>query len=525
MTVSHKATSTFIGGTTGVTVPPPVSGYAAGDMMLLTVAWGNANNTSPTIVDGTWALLGHYVGGPGAWGLDTGPRGMSVWWKICTATPEASVVVTQNGTGTTARTMTGFMNAWGKTEAAWATPTAGGGTDTTSGTAYAVTSDSNLGLAVVGDMLVCANSWAPDTATIGATGTPTWTGTGGTSNIDTASVVASGQGNDHRHTVVFKPIESGPASGFPSFTATLSVAGGGATMFVRLRDEALPPEEHAGGSVSNVEASAAGAGFKRANDGSVVAAEADASGSGSKAAAGGSIAEAVVSGTGTGTKSTDGGSTAEAITSGTGTGHKVGSGGSTTEAIASSAGTGHKQARGGSSCSAVGSAAGAGHRSASSGSACAAVASASGTGHKIGRGGSACTVHGYGTGTGHPVLPGVGGSVCIAHASGTGTGVKHARGGSVAATEGSGVGSGRKTNAGGSTCSITGSATGTGASRRFGGSVCLVLVTAHGTGGPPFIRDVTVRAVLWRQRSVTFTERPTVVTLTPRTRSVVITER
>lgn len=230
MSTTYGDIGAFAGGSASISASPPVT-YAAGDKLVLCVAWGNSTDSAPATPAG-WDLVANssWVGGPGSWGVDLGSRGVIAFEKTAVAS-EVAVTVNNGGTGSD-RTMGGFMVAITKTLTNWDTSAASGGSDTSSGTGYSVTAAADPG-GLNGDTGILLNCWAPDTATISSP-TLTWTGSGG-GTLSSRGASASTQGNDHRISVYTKPI-SGTTSAAPNFAGTLSAAGGGSSVIIRIRD-------------------------------------------------------------------------------------------------------------------------------------------------------------------------------------------------------------------------------------------------------------------------------------------------
>jgi hypothetical protein len=229
MSVTWGNASAFNHGTGATAAPTYPGSIAVDDLLLLVVAWANTTNVAPTTPAGWTAPPNNtYTGGAGAFGVDTGPRGVTVFYRIADGTESGSVTVTNPGT---TPTISAQIIRLSKTGATWELKVVGGG-DTTSDTAYSVTAASDPG-AVAGDHAIVVSAWHPDTAT-SASPALTWTGTG-TATLTARAGSANTAGNDLRATVQSRDI-TGTSTAAPVYTTTLSAAGAGASAILLVHD-------------------------------------------------------------------------------------------------------------------------------------------------------------------------------------------------------------------------------------------------------------------------------------------------
>lgn len=231
MAVTYAAVGSYSAGTGSAT--PGLPTHSPGDLLLLWVWYGNSIGAAPS-APADWSYVGGVFGGDtAAYGLDAGPRGIALWYKVAGAA-ETAPTVTNGGTGTT-RTFAAHIVAVTKTLDAWVPPVATGGQDSTTDTAFSVVAASNPG-AQTGDALFVGLCWAPDNAT-GSAADFEWQGLTGVDPFFVAAV-ANQQGNDMRIGLYHDSGVTGTATGPPSYSATLSAAGAGVALFARVRDEA-----------------------------------------------------------------------------------------------------------------------------------------------------------------------------------------------------------------------------------------------------------------------------------------------
>jgi len=201
----------------------------ADDLLVLPVAWGNSTDDPPATPSGWTAPANNvYIGGAGSWGLDTGHRNVSVFYKIADGTEDLASVTVNNGGSGTDRCISGQIARLTKTLTFWYV-TVVGGSDSSLDTSFAIVAASDPG-AVNGDVALFAGGWAPDTA--GASSAAiVWAGTGtGATQIQS---IANSNGNDQRF-LLFRRALTGTSTDVPSFTATggANVSGSGAIILI-----------------------------------------------------------------------------------------------------------------------------------------------------------------------------------------------------------------------------------------------------------------------------------------------------
>lgn len=232
------------GGTCDIAYPAETASNSGGvgDMLILEVAYGNSAGSAPTTPAG-WTIVpksggGNTIeyGGTGSWGVNTGSRGIAVYYKVSAGTETGTLTVTNGGTGTD-RTMRCAMTRFSCTSATWIAPVGVVASDTTSGTGFSIAPGVNPGSAS-GDVLLGCGAWVPTTSTTsGSTSSAlTWTGAGlgSTTPRNTGSTLSTTNGvrlNTYAATV------SSAATGNCSFALTLSAAGAGPGAMVRLRED------------------------------------------------------------------------------------------------------------------------------------------------------------------------------------------------------------------------------------------------------------------------------------------------
>lgn len=233
MTVAFGSAGTASSGATTTNVAYPAS-ISAGDMLVMLAAWGNETDTPPSTPDGfTAPPNNHYVGGAGAWGADAGPRGASFFYRVASGSESGTVALNDASGGGTGSHVAGVIHRVTKTLGAWAEPVCVGGSDTSSDTGFSVPAGSDPG-GLNGDHVLVAGATAPDTGTYSGV-TLTWTGTFADNTVSTRSSGAFTSGHDVRLNTYSRDV-TGTSSAAPTFAATLSVAGGGSAIVVRLRD-------------------------------------------------------------------------------------------------------------------------------------------------------------------------------------------------------------------------------------------------------------------------------------------------
>lgn len=226
------AAGTAASGTTSCTPSYP-AGISATTSHLFCVVTGRSNTagTAPAITGGGWTIRPDLEGGTGTWGVDLGPRRVTVFQKD-TVTGSESGTITVTLAGTTANTLratifrvevpTGYVLDVEHTT----------GADTTNGTGYSATGSGTLTLDA-NRLLIVATAQNIDTGTATSRAVSAAGITFGTltNRADTAVT----NGNDHRHIINSIPVSSGSDTVAPTFSYTISASGSGPTAFLSLR--------------------------------------------------------------------------------------------------------------------------------------------------------------------------------------------------------------------------------------------------------------------------------------------------
>jgi hypothetical protein len=360
VTITVAANGATANGTTSVALPY-LDNASAGDLLLACISSGNPTDAAPTPPDGTWTQVAHFAGGGGTFGVDTGPRIATIFARTATGseTTGATVTFTQSGTNAT---FVGHIIRLTKTDAEWSL-LGTGGADTTSGTAYSVTGAANIGLAT-GDLLLTLHSYTPDSATVGTTETLTVTGaTMGT--VSQQRSTNTTQGGDCRVVTRTTPVSSGTESAAPTTAMTASVAVTGASVFLRIREQAAAGITGTGAASAEA-GTATGAGTSTVTGtGAGTAAQATATGAGTSTATGaGAAAAPAATAAGSGAVSLAGAGAAtgpEGTAEGAGTASVTGTGAATAPEATASGAAGEAPVTGtGAATAAEGAAAGAG---------------------------------------------------------------------------------------------------------------------------------------------------------------------
>lgn len=227
-TVTFGAIGTGSNGSTSV-APSYPAGITAGQYLTLHVSSGGSSNPTPSTPSG-WTLLATGTSTDGTWGLDAGPRRMTVFGKVADGTETGTLSVTITG-GDTCR---GTIARWTKSGSGSWVVTAYGADDSTSGTGVSMTFSSlewNTG-----DATLVAVSQRVDGATQSSQSLTASGVTFGTRTNRASTAVTTG--NDHRHVVdTFAAVTSTSkvnAAATWSYTASAAVSAGG--VIVRLRE-------------------------------------------------------------------------------------------------------------------------------------------------------------------------------------------------------------------------------------------------------------------------------------------------
>lgn len=240
MTIAQVAASAAITTSTLATTPTMPTGNV-GDMALAFVGWGIDNTQTaanfPTVsgITGWTHLLTVDSGAVGAesYGLDTGPRAISTYYKEMGTTTETAPTFTNAAIGTAGnRVITAMIVRYSKTTpAGWAPPVATGGVDANKADGWSTVGLTNIG-AAVGDYIAWGVAIQPDT--VNPTVALAWTG----ATLGTQSLIlsaASTSGHDMRLNTRSVEVTAGASTAAPTLAAALTGAAG-AAILVRLRE-------------------------------------------------------------------------------------------------------------------------------------------------------------------------------------------------------------------------------------------------------------------------------------------------
>ena len=231
-TVTFGAIGTGANGSTTV-APSYPTGITAGQYLTCHVSSGATNSETPSTPSG-WTLLATGASTDGSFGVDTGPRRMTVFGKEADGTETGTLSVSI----TNGNTCRGTIARWTKSGAGAWVVTGQGANDSTSGTGFsATTSSMNWN---TGDATIVAVGQRVDTATQSAQSLTASGVTFGTRTNRANTAVTTG--NDHRHMVdTFAEVtgtSNVDAAPTWAYTASASVSGG--LVIVRLREYTAP---------------------------------------------------------------------------------------------------------------------------------------------------------------------------------------------------------------------------------------------------------------------------------------------
>ena len=229
MTIGTRTPGGWASGTTSLSVSVPAS-IASGDLMVMFVGAKPYNATIAT--PSGWTRVGTQQtnGTTGVSGAGTGSVTWTVFYKVA-GSSESSVTVSVTS-GNVA-----LGNIWGftKTQAAWVTPTAYHGTDSSSGTSYSITAASSSGNLKALDYLIHA---FVTQVSIGNTNTHAMSATGLTIGTVTESPADTGTGTgaDLAAGSSVAQATAGTSTADLVASCTLSAATVGAGSVIRVRE-------------------------------------------------------------------------------------------------------------------------------------------------------------------------------------------------------------------------------------------------------------------------------------------------
>lgn len=232
--VSFGTIGTGVNGTTSIATGYPAS-IAAGDLLVIVATTGATTSETPGTPSG-WTSQGSYATTDGTFGVDTGPRRVTVFTKEAVGTETGTVAVATTNGNTGRCTMLRFA----KTHPSYTWDIAATGGFYGPGTAVSVTGGS-LSFAP-GDVVMVSGGQRVDSVTQSA---QSLTASGITFGTRTnRAAVAVTTGNDIRHSIdTFAAVTSGTATVAPTWSYTASASASAAIHFLRLRE--VPPTEKA----------------------------------------------------------------------------------------------------------------------------------------------------------------------------------------------------------------------------------------------------------------------------------------
>lgn len=232
MTVSYVGAGNNVTSSTSVTPSLPVAALP-GNVLIAVVESGHPTSSTQPSTPAGWRLAGTVVGTSGTYGVDAGPRRVSIYLRLMQfgdAAPTFSI-----DAGSESR-IGAHITAWSFAAGESVQWSIGLGQDTTSGTGFSVTTTTALSLAS-GDTVYAAY--------IANTDAVTWSGhafsasgiTFGTvtERSDAQSVV----GADVSRSTASAQVTSGTATAAVTLTATMSGAATGVAGVISLRDTAV----------------------------------------------------------------------------------------------------------------------------------------------------------------------------------------------------------------------------------------------------------------------------------------------
>jgi hypothetical protein len=231
-TITFGAIGTGANGSTTV-APSYPAGITAGQYLLCVVTSGATNSETPSTPSG-WTLLATGASTDGSFGIDTGPRRVTVFGKEADGTESGTLTVSITNGNTCRGTISRFTKSGSGT---WAV-VGEGANDSTSGTGVSMTFASmNWN---TGDAVLVATGQRVDSATQSSQSLTASGVTFGTRTNKAATAVTTG--NDHRHTVdTFAAITgTSNVNAAPTWAYTASASASAGGVVVRLRAYTAP---------------------------------------------------------------------------------------------------------------------------------------------------------------------------------------------------------------------------------------------------------------------------------------------
>jgi hypothetical protein len=231
------AAVSYLSGATINITPTMVTGFAAGDLLLIAV--GVKPDTSTVNTPSGWTKIGEFSGGGGTTGIDAGPTKVLWFYKIAAGGDGAPTINITSTNVSWAQTM--YVTEASDTF----TLAAAGGTDSTTGTAWSVTCATNPGL-TADDLVLVASCIPTDVTTpaqftaeaVSATGVSAW------GTVTEISEPDTNLGNDIGGFIFRVPVVTGTSTAAPVITATASgttTAVRGPSSLLRIRGASTTP--------------------------------------------------------------------------------------------------------------------------------------------------------------------------------------------------------------------------------------------------------------------------------------------
>ncbi|MFJ5644032.1 hypothetical protein [Streptomyces sp. NPDC093223] len=229
MTISYGTAGALAQHTDTVTPALP-AGTSAGQLAVLQVVSGHPNDNVPSTPSG-WTLAGSFSGGGGSFGLNTGPRRLTLFARVLAggdSAPTTAIPSGSSGSLIGARVFTLARTAG--TGWRWA---ATFGQDITSDTSFSAACATALTWSA-GDFEVLAYAWNTQTASTSGRAVTASGITFATATSHLGDAITSGNGG--RLTMAESVVTAGTGTQAPTVTATLSTAGTGVGAVLRVSE-------------------------------------------------------------------------------------------------------------------------------------------------------------------------------------------------------------------------------------------------------------------------------------------------
>lgn len=203
-----------------------------GDLAILIHETRNDNDAADTTPSG-WTLIGTDFGGTGAFGSGTGNARATAWYRECDGSEDGATIPITWNIGSANGCSGGQVLYFSKTLANWVTPALVSGDDTTKNTSWSVTGGSLEHAA--GDMIVVVSASNDESGAMSAQAlVATGVTYGAITNRVRIDILNASLGELYADT---SSVTAG-ATAAPTYSATLSFAGAGTGLIIRLRESA-----------------------------------------------------------------------------------------------------------------------------------------------------------------------------------------------------------------------------------------------------------------------------------------------